>query len=388
MTKAPKLMGSAEVHFSRMALIASLITFVLIGALSAALGSLLPLLQLRFGVSLVAASTVVSAFWVGAVCGGFGALLGFEILSGGTLMACALAALGGGALGVAASHQWALLLASMVCLGLGFGALDSGLNQLMTRTEPRRRAARLTLLNAAYPIGAVLGPVIVTALGIGLLAWGYLVIGLLSLLLAVSIRDMIAAPTRHSDPKQGLAITSTRFVAAGRIFVGLLAVAYVLYVGLEVNVNAWMASALLSVGHSAKFAAGVNAGFWAAVALSRLAVGALMPRLNPALVVILSCTAAVLILPFTRMTTLAPAAYIATGLAIAPIYPAGLLWLSAARPRRPRDLSTLLAGSLDVLRCSRMDWETPPDQSNMNEVFRADTGGEEKTTPAQSRWTN
>jgi FHS family glucose/mannose:H+ symporter-like MFS transporter len=71
-----------------------------------------------------------------------------------------------------------------------------------------------------------------------------------------------------------------------------------------------------------------------------------MPRFKPALVVIFSCMAAVLVLPFIRMTSLAPAAYIAAGLMIAPIFPAGLLWMSAARPHRPRDLSILLAGSM------------------------------------------
>jgi fucose permease len=237
MSNDPKAIGSTEVHLPRMALIASLLAFLVIGALGSALGSLLPLLQVRFGVSLITASTAVSAFYVGAACGGFGSLLGLEILDGGRLMAFALAALGIGALGVAASHQWSLLLVSMVCLGLGFGALDCGLNLLMTRTESRHRAARVNLLNSAFPIGAVLGPVLVTALGIGRLASGYLVIGLFSLTLAAAIRGMAAAPTRHPKLTDSRIVPSTTFLTQGRIFVGLLGIAYVLCSPSDIQLN-------------------------------------------------------------------------------------------------------------------------------------------------------
>jgi len=335
-----------EVRFPAIPLIAAMVSSLLVGGIAVAFGPLLPLLQVRFVVSLPVAGTAVSAFYGGAVGGSLVILLGVELVRGGTLLAAAFTALGAGAIGIATASFWPILLASVFLLGIGFGSLDTGLNQFMARTERRHRAARVNLLNAMYPIGAVLGPIVVTALGLARFSMGYVGVGVASLLGAVAMRGVVAPRTQRSGGSMPPVGSSRGNPAPGRAFTNLLVLAYVLEVGLEVGITSWLASQLLAYGHSDSFAGLVTAGFWAAIALSRFAIVPFTHRSPLVPMIVACCTIATLAIAFAAVPALAPAAYIVTGLAVGPIFPTGLVWLSEARPKHSRGLSLLLVASM------------------------------------------
>src|SRR5918996_1119311 len=87
-------------------------------------------------------------------------------------------------LGYATTSRWPLMVLLGIALGVGGGAIDSGLN---TYAATHHGARTLNWLHACYGIGAATGPLIMTTvLGMGL-GWqrGYVIVGLAQLVLAV-----------------------------------------------------------------------------------------------------------------------------------------------------------------------------------------------------------
>jgi fucose permease len=130
------------------------------------------------------------------------------------------------------------------------------------------------------------------------------------------------------------------------LLIGIVLVAYVLYVGTELGVGGWMTSHLESVGLRVLDAASLTSGFWLAMALGRL-LAALIPERVPPLMVIISglaiASAALLVALNGRA---APFAYVVTGFVIAPIFPTGIVWLAKLRPGDSRSTSWLFPASM------------------------------------------
>jgi len=80
-----------------------------------------------------------------------------------TPVVIATALVGAGCAGVALAPAWPAFVAAVFVIGLGFGGLVIGLNQLVAYSAGRRRAALLNALNGAYSAGAVAGPLLVAA---------------------------------------------------------------------------------------------------------------------------------------------------------------------------------------------------------------------------------
>jgi len=102
-----------------------------------------------------------------------------------------------------------------------------------------------------------------------------------------------------------------------------------------------MTSHLESVGLRSTQAATVTSGFWLALVTGRLLI-TLVPRSVPEGTIVLTGAgmAAVGLLAATA-GILAPWAYLVTGLALAPIFPTGIVWLAKLRPGDSRATSWL-----------------------------------------------
>lgn len=107
-----------------------------------------------------------------------------------------------------------------------------------------------------------------------------------------------------------------------------------------------MTSDLESVGQRSVVAATLTSGFWLAVALGRLLVALVPPRV-PESAIVISCSAvAALTLAVASIGPAAPLAFIVTGLAIAPIFPTGIVWLAKLRPGDSRATSWLFPAAM------------------------------------------
>jgi fucose permease len=294
---------------------------LMMGVVVSGYGPLLEHLTRRFGVSLPVAGSTISVQF-------FGALAGVLIAMGSTeryrarlttAASCAIAA--AGVTGVALAPSWPLFLTSVFIFGVGFGGLDLVLNQVVAYSEGRRRAALLNALNSAYPAGAVIGPLLIAAFAAThfaalflLVAAAFLLIVPAMLLIAGRL-PVAAAATRRPE---GLVMI---FVAG-----------FVLYVGLEVGTGGWMTSHLESTGMASGTAATVTSGFWLALVTGRLLITLVPTHLGEPMIVLVASAAATVAVGLATITAMAPVAYIAAGLAMAPIFPTGIVWLARLRP--------------------------------------------------------
>jgi fucose permease len=248
----------------------------------------------------------------------------------------ALGCFGLGCSGVALASSWPAFLAGVFVIGLGFGGLDLGLNQLVAHSEGRRRSALLNGLNGAYGFGAVAGPILISRLGeehLAVLYSGAAVLAVALIPAAAGISGRLPFTPRKGAGRPGL-------------LVGIFLVTYVFYVGTETSVGGWMTSHLESVGWRSLDAASLTSGFWLATALGRLLATLIPDRVPPAAVVITGSAIASIALLVALNGRAAPFAYLVTGLAIAPIFPTGIAWLAKLRPGDSRSTSWLFPASM------------------------------------------
>lgn len=325
-----------RVHLTRAALVAIAAIFFLMGILGSAYGPLLEHLARRFDVSLALAGGVLTTHFSGALVGVLASMRVLQRVSSRTFMLGAVTCLGVGCASVAVAPSWPAFLASVFVLGIGWGALDIGCNQLVAHSEGVRRTAVLNALNGTFAVGAVAGPILVSTVGrthLTLLYGGAAVV-------AFALWPLVSGVSGR------LPFTSTRTADSSALLLGIFMVAFALYVGMEAGIGGWMPSHLESIGLQSVAAATLTSGFWLALAMGRL-LAALVPARVPesAIVITASAVAAVALLG-ALIPAAAPVAFIVAGLAIAPIFPTGIVWLAKLRPGDARVTSWLFPASM------------------------------------------
>jgi fucose permease len=314
------------VTFSSAALAGSTGAFILAGAVASIFGPLLVTFSHHFSVSLARAGWVLTVFSFGDLVGVVLAWRGVERLRGGVVLAGHLALIAVGALFIALAHSFAVLLASTLAIGLGFGGVDFSLNTLLTRTRVEGRARRLTVVNSGFGVGAVLGPLLVVALRPTHYRTLVVVLMVAALALAPLTRGITASPLAHVR-----AAAPGRRGDRRRILVTFV-VAYVLYIAVETSATGWMAAQVHHAGHSLSVGSLVTAGFWAGVALGRGAGGAWDRRLGDVRTVLVGLGAGIALALVALIPDAALAAYPLMGLALAAVFPMGLNWYTRLVP--------------------------------------------------------
>jgi fucose permease len=325
-----------RVHLTRAALVAIAAIFFLMGILGSAYGPLLEHLARRFDVSLALAGGVLTTHFSGALVGVIASMRVLQRVSSRTFMLGAITCLGVGCASVAVAPSWPTFLASVFVLGIGWGALDIGCNQLVAHSEGVRRTAVLNALNGTFAVGAVAGPILVSTVGrthLALLYGGAAVV-------AFALWPLVSGVSGR------LPFTSSRTAHSSAVLLGIFMVGFALYVGMEAGIGGWMPSHLESIGLQSVAAATLTSGFWLALAAGRL-LAALVPARMPesAIVITASAVAAVALLT-ALVPAAAPVAFIVAGLAIAPIFPTGIVWLAKLRPGDARVTSWLFPASM------------------------------------------
>jgi len=331
-----------ETSFTRTAFAAALAALALAGAISASYGPLLRPVTDRFGVSLPVAGTLISVNFAGGLAGTLGALAGFTHAPRRPIAAFALGVLGLGCLSIAAARSWPALAVGVFLAGVGFGATDFSLNQMAARSGAGR-AVRLTLLNAAFGTGAVLGPAIVGWLGLRALTAGFAVAagwawvmaaGVLGVTTAVPAdgRSAHRADGGESAGPDGRPDRTGRRARRPSWVVVLVASAFLLYVACEASIAGWIPAHLVALGYRSRLATAVTSGFWAAMVIGRLVTVPLSRAVAASRIVLAACPLLTLALALAVVRPIAPACYVAAGFIAAPIWPIGLDWVVAAFP--------------------------------------------------------
>ncbi len=264
--------------------VGSLLAFVVLGLIEAALGPALLHLARTTESTLSAISYAFIAqnlgYIVGAIVGG----RLYDRLPGNRLMAGGLLALIPALILVPLSRSLALLLAMIGFLGMQQGMVDVGGNVLILWTPPEGRRVRMNALHLLFGVGAFLSPLILAqALRLtGGVAWQFWTLAILALpavlilLLLPPIRgghDAPAAPGGGSRP----------------LLVALSALLLFLVVAAEVGFGSWIyAYALRRRIAGAVSAAYLTSLFWGCFAAGRLASTLLSLRLRPLTLILVS----------------------------------------------------------------------------------------------------
>lgn len=298
--------------------------FISLGLPDTLLGVAWPFVRETFGLPQAAAAAAFIA--MGAAYGLSGSASGKLLGSLGTgrLLLLSSAAVTLAVFGYATTPSWGLFILASMMHGFGSGAIDTGLNDFVSR---RFSARHMNWLHACFSLGAAAGPAVMTAAVSPNGAWrsGYLTVGIALLLLTVLFfftrHDWGQERPDHCPPPVRAPLRRTLALPAVRWHLWL----FFVYCGVESAVGQWSFT-LLSEGRQVTTAlAGVIVTtYWTAIFAGRILGGFLVLRAGSARLVRLGITGAalstLLLLP-DAPPALALMALLLTGLALAPIFP-------------------------------------------------------------------
>ncbi|MHB2029144.1 MAG: MFS transporter [Acidimicrobiales bacterium] len=329
---------ATEVSFSTSAFASTTGIFILMGAVTSLFGPLLVSFTHHFHLSLPSAGLALSVYFVGATLGVLPGWLGLKRLQGRVVLAGALVIIVLGAAGAAYGATWTIFLTSVFLIGLGFGALDIGLNTLLARTAVEGRARRLSIGNAGYGVGAVICPLAIIAIHPENFRTLFVALGVLAVILSM-LSSGVHAPPLHTEPLQG---EITKMKAQRRPILATFVIAYIFYVAIETSASGWMSTELHGVGYAQSTGTLVTAGFWAGLAIGRFVGGPLYQRLSDSKLVLGGLALATLTCGAAFVNSAAPFLFPLLGLIIASIFPMGLIWYTKLCPHDSDGLSTLI----------------------------------------------
>ena len=317
-----------EVVLSPPAMASAAADFVIIGMLASLYGPLLVTFSHRFNLSLPSAGVVLSVHFVGALCG---VAMGWSAMrrwTGKVVLAAALVVMATGALGAAIATSWTEFLVAIFVIGLGFGVLDFTLNSLLVRTRVHGRAQRLSLANAGYGLGAIIGPVLIILARPGHFRYLFGAVAIGALLLSMGTRGVRAPPLSAQVPWKDESSSQSR----RRTILVNFVVAYVLYIAAETTTAGWIAPDLHRVGYSVATGSLVTAGFWLGLSIGRVLAGPIGRFHSHRRLVIGGLASATVLCAGAYSSGAAPYLYPMIGLAIALVYPMGLVWYTLLCP--------------------------------------------------------
>ncbi|MBQ1073803.1 MFS transporter [Micromonospora sp. C31] len=323
-------------------LLLAYLAFVSLGLPDGLIGVGWPSIRADFGVPTEAVGLVLTAGTAGyltsSVLAGFTlARLGVGwLLAGSTLLASL--ALGG----YASTPGLALMVGCALVLGLGSGAIDSGLNAYAAGAFGPRH---MNWMHAFFGLGVALGPLIMTgALSVGLSwRWGYGLVAGAQLALAAAFALTVRAwrdraPARGpAGSTAGEAVVAAPAVTRVRDTLRLPAVwlgtaAFAVYVAIEVAAGLW-AFLLLTEGRGLGAAvAGVCvSGYWGSLFVGRVVQGVVAERLGAATVLrgsLVGMAVGAVLVALPAPAWVAVTGLFVVGFAAAPVFP--LLTLTTA----------------------------------------------------------
>lgn len=312
--------------------------FALLGGLQALYGPAIPQLHRTFHVPVSTAGLIVSAHFTGAIAGILLAGAATNRISPGYRLAGALLLVGAGAFFLAKAPLWPVPLAGALLLGFGFGVLVLDLNTLYASGFGARSAAMITLLNAAYGTGALLGPL---ALGLAFDArvQGPFLVGSVVALCLIPVLSI-----RQTQPRM-LPVATPTVATPSHSVLPIFILMLVLYEGIEADIGGWEATQLTFHGFSTSAAATLTALFWGGLTAGRLLTAPLSLRFRPQQLLVVSLAILIVLLVLAHIAALLSVAYILSGGCCAVILPLGFVWLQEVLPGSAGAGSLTLAGA-------------------------------------------
>jgi fucose permease len=318
---------------SRFLMLVTFLAFVSIGFPDAVLGVAWPQMRLSFDRALSDVGFILFSSGAGYFLSGIFAGRAIETLGVGKLLAASTSMVAIGLFGYAAMPSLWPLLAFAVIIGLGSGAIDTGLNFFAAE---HFSVTVMNWLHAFFGIGAMLGPFIVVTVFAAGGTWriGYVVVA--SIIAAMAVVFILTmshwgngAHRDEANPPEKVPVRAVLRSSAAWLQILMFHV----MAGIEAAAGLWTATLMIERFGAGKSEAGIWAGlFWGAMAVGRLVLAPLSGDLDPRRLVQLGTLGvlggALLMIPDQKLVF--QAGVLVFGLAMAPLFPT----LMSLTPRR------------------------------------------------------
>jgi fucose permease len=300
------------------------IGFVSLGLPDAVLGVAWPTVRDTFSLPQGAVGLVFVASGLGYFVTSFFSGRLAHALGIGLLLAASTALVSGAMFGFAFAPVWAVFVACAVVHGLGSGAIDAGLNGYAAHYLSARH---MNWLHACYCFGAMLGPLLMTAVLTSghHYSTGYSAVGGVMLALAV----VFLATRPHWGQASATAETTGPRVGTGEALrhptVLLQMAVYFLYVGLESTFSQWTFTVLTESRGVDRAAAGVAVGvYWGSIGVGRVVFGLIADRVGIDRLLrycLLTAVAGAVLFTLPLSAEFAFAGLVLVGFGFAPVFP-------------------------------------------------------------------
>jgi fucose permease len=306
------------------------LAFVSLGLPDGTLGVAWPSLRRSFGLPIDRLGVLLLALTAGYLTSSFSSGVAVARLGVGRLLLWSSVAVAAGALVWSVTPFWPLVVGGAALSGLGAGAIDAGLNTFAaTHFAPRV----VTWLHASWGLGAMLGPLLLTAALTSGLGWrgGYALLAACLLALAAAFRATLGLwdgrPAAGGAAPSLLPARGWRGAreSLGRPRVRTNVLLFFLYTGVEGSAGQWAMSLLTEARGVEPGLAGITvAGYWGSLFAGRLAFGAAAHHVIPLTLLRLSLATAplaALVVAVSDRALTGGAGLLALGFLLAPVFP-------------------------------------------------------------------
>jgi fucose permease len=315
--------------------------FILIGAVDAAVGVLLPSLRAFYAIDKATVGLLFISSTVGYLVSAFGSGLLVEKLGIRVFMVVGPAMITLAAITISFMPPFVVLMGGFLISGFGIGLIDSGLNSHIAALP--NNTALLNFLHAFFGVGALLGPLLATIVLDAALQWNtvYYVWMSMSVVLIVGFWLGFREPRRVAHPaehttggKQGNVLAATlrlRVVWVAAFFL-------LIYVGVELSLGNWSFSFLTEERHQVENLSGLAvSGYWLGLTLGRLTLGKVGERVGNRRLIemcLAGVVAGVLIVWLVPVGVAMAAGLWLVGFSLGPIFPTTIAITSGLVPAR------------------------------------------------------
>lgn len=315
-----------------MLILASILAIFVYGMIAATLGTILPDLSVRFGLTPSQNGKIAFAQALGLMLASLlvGPLMDNQGQKVGLLLGLALAAMA--LLVLPKSRDFTMIATLLFVLGLGGGIIVTGANALASSVNEAHRGTTLNLVNLFFGLGGLATPLIsANVLAKNSARLCYLVGAITLVTLGVHFATPMPGPTGA----QSFVFSQVGSVLA-KPALFLLAFFLFLYVACEVGVWNWLAQHLIAKGIAESSALNIlSLGFALGLLVGRFAIARVLIRV-PELTVMMAAAVAMAVTTYlmlkTRLPGVAWVLVFLAGVAMAPVFPTTLAVVANAFP--------------------------------------------------------
>ena len=314
--------------------------FILIGMNDGAVGVLIPSIRSHYGVSNATIGLLFLFASLGYLIAAFNSGLLVEKLGNRLFLLLGIGAFLFATLMISLMPPFTVLLFMLLPLGFGGAILDAGLNSYIAGLP--RNTALLNYLHAFYGTGALLGPIIASALlAIGF-GWNSVYIVWIGICIVLGVGVGFAfkghkkignEKTEKTETKQNVLFTALamRIVWLGALFL-------LFYVGTETSLGSWSYSFLTEERHGAPLLMGwAVSGYWLGLTLGRLTLARVALNLGEKRMIqlcIVGVIVGILLIWLVPLNGVSAIGLCLTGYCLGPIFPTTIALMSKLVPAR------------------------------------------------------